>query len=219
MVSAGSGPRASMPSARNCSTAGATTARSSSPSVPSSPACGFSPASARRGRAMPKRSRRSRATIRPVSTIRSVVSRARHVAHRQVNGHRHDGKLGRPQHHHRMRRASGVLLRELGEKFGVAGLGEAGAVEHRLGDRIGDDRVRAPGEHVGDRAADRRDRGRRARGVRVARLGGDLLGERDHRQRGREGAAPRPRARRRAAGSSSRAGARAASRKSGSASR
>ena len=42
--------------ARNCATAGATTARSSSPSAPSSPACGFRPASARRGCAMPKRS-------------------------------------------------------------------------------------------------------------------------------------------------------------------
>ena len=50
---------------------GRTIAQSSSPSAPSSPACGLRPATASRGRAMPKRSRRSRATMRPVSTIRS----------------------------------------------------------------------------------------------------------------------------------------------------
>jgi hypothetical protein len=76
IYAAGNGPRASMPSALRRSTAGRTTVRSSSPSAPSSPACGLSPAMARRGRAMSKRSRRSRATMRPVSTTRPSLSRA-----------------------------------------------------------------------------------------------------------------------------------------------
>ena len=186
-MSAGSGPRASMPSARSCSTAGATTLRSSSPSAPSSPACGLSPASASRGRAMPKRSFRSRATMRPVSTIRSVVSWRRHLAHRQVDRHRHDGELVRPQHHHGMPCAPGMLLRELGEEFRVARLGKAGAVKHRLGDRVGDDGMRAPREHVVDRAADRGDGGWCARGIGRAGLCGHAFGESNDWQRSREG--------------------------------
>ena len=98
--------------------------------------------------------------MRPVSTIRSVVSccgtsRSGRwiVTGTTASSGDHSiitGCAARPVR----------FLRELGEKFGVAGLGEAGAVEHGLGDRIGDDRVRAPGEHIGDRAADRGDRGR-----------------------------------------------------------
>ena len=34
---------------------------------------------------------------------------------------------------------------QLGEKLGVAGMAEAGAVEHALGDRVGDDGAGAPG--------------------------------------------------------------------------
>jgi hypothetical protein len=82
-----------------------------------------------------------------------------------------------------MQGASGVLLGEPGEKLGMSRLGESGAIKHRLGDRVGDDGVGASGEHVGDRALDRRDRGRRARRIGMPRLGGDLLGEPHHRQR------------------------------------
>ena len=76
MELAGSGPRASIPSALSRSTAGRTTVRSSSPSAPCSPACGLRPATARRGCAIPKRSRRSWATIRPVVVTSSGVSAA-----------------------------------------------------------------------------------------------------------------------------------------------
>src|SRR5882724_2166881 len=43
-----------------------------------------------------------------------------------------------------------VLRRELGEKFGMAGMPESGAVEHALGDRIGDDRAGPPRNHIAD---------------------------------------------------------------------
>ena len=53
-VSPGQGPEASIPSARAAATAGAITSRSSRPNMPFSPACGFSPATATRGSAIPK---------------------------------------------------------------------------------------------------------------------------------------------------------------------
>ena len=46
---------------------------SSSPNVPASPAWGLSPAIANRGRPIANRSVRSRATMRPVSAMSSVV--------------------------------------------------------------------------------------------------------------------------------------------------
>ncbi len=95
---------------------------------------------------------------------------ADHVAQRQVDGDRHHGEFRRPQHHHRMHRHAGVFLGELGEIFGMSRLGEARAVEHVLGDRIGDDRARRAGLHVGDGAADGGDRDRRARCVGAAWL-------------------------------------------------
>ncbi len=55
----GSGPLASMPSARSCAIAGAMISMSSRPMAPPSPACGLSPATASRGFAMPKRGVRS----------------------------------------------------------------------------------------------------------------------------------------------------------------
>ena len=58
---------------------------------------------------------------------------------------------------------------ELGEKFGVAGFGKARTIEHVLGDRIGDDRRGAAGQHIGDRAADRGDCRRRAASRRACR--------------------------------------------------
>ena len=53
------------------------------------------------------------------------------------------------------------------EKFGVAGLGKARAIEHVFGDRIGHERAGVTGKHIGDGQADRGDRGRRAAGVRT----------------------------------------------------
>ena len=168
-MSAGSGPRASMPSRRRISTAGATISISSLPSAPSSPACGLRPATASRGRAMPKRALRSAPRCARSLTISSVVSSRERLAQRQMDRHRHDGKRRRPQHHHRLRRRAAVG-RKLGEKFGVAGMAEAGAVEHALGDRVGDDGAGAAGRDVVDRAADRGDGGGGAGGVRLAGL-------------------------------------------------
>ena len=84
--------------------------------------------------------------MRAVVTISSVDSCAMRVAQRKMDRHRHDGERRRPQHHHRLRRGA-AIGGELGEKFGVAGMAEAGAVEHALGDRIGDDGG-AAGAHV-----------------------------------------------------------------------
>ena len=77
--------------------------------------------------------------------------------------------------------------RKLGEILGVSGLGEAGAVEHVLGDRIGDDRAGGAGADVGHGAVDGGERRRRARLIRSARLGADRHADVDNGQRGREG--------------------------------
>ncbi len=117
-----------------------------------------------------------------------VAGQARHhVAQRQVDGHRHHRELRRPQHHHRMHGLAGRLGGELGEEFGMARLGKAGAIKHVLGDRIGDHGGGAAGHHIGDRAADRGDRRRRAAGVGIAGRGGDRQAERDDRQSALEG--------------------------------
>ena len=50
---------------------------------------------------------------------------------------------------------------ERGQVFGMARMGEAGLVEHRLGDRAGDDPARATGQGEGDGAVDRFDHGGR----------------------------------------------------------
>ena len=72
-VSAGTGPCTSSPALRAAAMAGAITARSSSPSSPSSPAWGFSPQTAMRGAAMPNLSRRS-ACMMCSTSISSAVS-------------------------------------------------------------------------------------------------------------------------------------------------
>ena len=126
-VSAGSGPRASMPSARSRAIAGRDDARSSSPSAPSSPACGLSPATASRGRAMPKRAARSRATIAAGLDDQVAWSALRHLLERHMDGDRHDRELGRPQHHHRLHRLAGRLAASLARYSVWPGIGEAGA--------------------------------------------------------------------------------------------
>ena len=161
-----------MPSATSRATAGATMVRSSSPSVPFSPACGLSPATASRGRGMRNRTVRSRATIRPVSTIKLGRKMPKISLQRQVDRHRHDGKLRRPQHHHRPQRLPGRLAHQRGQEFGVAGLGKSPIVEHVLGHRIGDDGRGRARQDVGHRAANRGDGRRSARSVGAAGLGG-----------------------------------------------
>ena len=63
----------------------------------------------------------------------------------------------------------GIAGGELGEEFGVAGMTEAGAVQHVLGDRIGDDGAGLAGGDVGDGLTDRRQRGICAAPVWLAR--------------------------------------------------
>ena len=77
----------------------------------------------------------------------------------------------------------GRLRRELGQIFGVAGLGKPGPVEHVLGDRIGHDGVGEAGEDVPDREIDGRDRRRRAGSIGMAGRRGDGHADIDHRQR------------------------------------
>ena len=125
MVSAGSGPRASMPSRRSRSTAGATT-RASSCAERAVFAGVRIEARDREARLRDAEARAQVARDDPAGLDDEFGREAlRHVAHRHVDGHRHHGELGRPQHHHRMRGAAGALLRKPGEEFGVAGLGEA----------------------------------------------------------------------------------------------
>ncbi len=135
---------------------------------------------------MPKRAIMSCATMRAGLHDQSGREPGHDLAQRQVNGDGNDRELGRPQHHDRMRALAARPLRELGQIFGVAGLGEAGAVEDILGDRIGDEGGGPSGQHVGDRAVDGGERRRRAAGVRTAGLRGDGDPDIDHRQGGAE---------------------------------
>src|SRR5260221_81637 len=70
-VSAGAGPRTSMPAAIRSPIAGAISSISSLPSAPLSPACGLSAATASRGADMPNSLVRLAAVISPASTMRS----------------------------------------------------------------------------------------------------------------------------------------------------
>ena len=108
------------------------------------------------------------------------------LAQRQMDRHRHHGKRRRPQHHHRLRDAA-AIGGQLGEKFGVAGMAEACAVKHVLGDRIGDDGAGLAGGDVADRKADGGQRSFRAGLVRHPGLGGCRLAGRNHRQRAPKG--------------------------------
>ena len=51
--------------------------------------------------------------------------------------------------------ACAAVGRQFGEKFGVAGMAESGAVEHALGDRIGDDGAGPSSDDIVDRLTDR----------------------------------------------------------------
>ena len=72
-VSAGKGPDTASPSAARSPTAGAMTSISSRPRWPDSPACGLRPATRIRGRAMPKRRRRSASRMRTTETTSERV--------------------------------------------------------------------------------------------------------------------------------------------------
>ena len=124
-----------MPAALRRATAGAMMRPSSLPSAPFSPACGLSPATARRGDAMPKRWRSASATVVAVATIRSSVSMPGTAASGtwMVTGTTAT-HLG-PDHHHRVGVDAPPARCQLTEKFGMARMAEAGSVEHVLHDR------------------------------------------------------------------------------------
>ena len=142
--------------AQRSRTAGATIALSSVPSEPSSPACGLRPDSASRGRERPKLLLQAvghDARGRDDQLGRKLRDR---LAQRKMDRHRHDGEHRRPQHHHRLRRLA-VPGGELGEEFGVAGMAEAGAIQHAFRDGIGHDSAGPSGAHVGHGLPDRGD--------------------------------------------------------------
>ena len=181
-----------MPSATSRATAGATIARSSSPSVPASPACGLSPAIASRGRAMPKPRGKIVRDDAPGFDHEFGREMLEDFPQRQMDRHRHDREFRRPQHHDRPQRLAGRFLHQPRQELGMSGFGEAPIVKHVLGNRIGDDGRRRARHDVGDRAADRSDRGGRAGAVRPARLGAHRNIERHNRQRRAEMSPPRP---------------------------
>ena len=152
-----------MPSARRAAMAGATISASSLPSAPCSPACGFSPATARRGRAMPKSRRRAAAVVRATATISCGVQHRDRVAQRDVNGHRHHAQGRAGEHHHLAPRHAG----QFGQELGVARMRKAGLVERRFVDRVGDDRACLAPQRKIDRALDRGNDGGRIRRVRL----------------------------------------------------
>ncbi len=103
------------------------------PSMPSSPAWGLSPATARRGAAMPKSRASAFRMISAVSRIASLVMACGTSRQRRMDGQRHHPQLFAGQHHHRARR-----LGEGAQEFGMAGIGKARLFQHRLVDRGGD---------------------------------------------------------------------------------
>ena len=129
--------------------------------------------------------------MRAVVTIRSVESSRERVAHRKMDRHRHDGERRRPQHHHRLRRRP-AIGGELGEKFGMAGMTEAGAVQHALGDRVGDDGAGPSGPDMVDRLANGSERGACAGRVRLARPRGCGFARRHDRQCARKSGGRHP---------------------------
>ena len=73
-----------------------------------------------------------------------------HVREGDMHGHGHDRQLFAPEHHHRVIGFSAALGGKSGEKLRMAGMPEAGLVEHVLGDGIGHDgrcRARANQAH------------------------------------------------------------------------
>ena len=121
---------------------------------------------------MPKRAFNSATTMRAVLTIRSRDSRA--IAGRG------------PQHHDRLRRLA-AGRRELGEKLGMTGMGESGAVEHALGNRVGDHSSGPSGDDIADRLPNRGDRCIGTGVIGSARQCRRRLAGGDDRQRVREG--------------------------------
>ena len=141
-MSAGRGPLASMPSRAQRRDRGRDDAASSRPSAPLSPACGLSPATASRGCAMPKRRRRSRSTIR--AGLDDQLRREARRAPARSGTWTVTGTTASASHHSIITGCGGVrpARRQRRQELGVAGMGEAGLVEHVLRDRVGDEAPR-----------------------------------------------------------------------------
>ena len=145
---------------------------SSRPSEPSSPACGLRPATAILGRAMAKSLARAAATMRTVASMRLGGYGVRHACQRNVNRQRHDAQFVAGEHHDRRVISAGIAkFGEGREIFGMAGVAEAGLVEDRLGDGVGDDGAGAPGIGGVDGLFDRREHGCGVGCIRGAGLG------------------------------------------------
>ena len=134
---------------------------------------------------MPKRVSRSATAIRAVATIRSVESCASASRSERWMVTGTTASAG----DHSIITGCGArppLARQLGEKFGVAGMAEAGAVEHALGDRIGDDGAGAPGPDMVDRMANGGEGGVGAGFVGLSGARGGYFAGCDHGQRVRQ---------------------------------
>ncbi len=124
IVSAGSGPVRSSPSARPLSTAGRMIVDSSSPKRPSSPACGLSAQMHRRAAAIPS-ALASRATRAATCAARRRSKRGQRLRDGHVQSDVHDCESASPRHtpraqveHHR----EVIHAAQLGQQFGVAGI-------------------------------------------------------------------------------------------------
>ena len=131
---------------------------------------------------MPKRRVMSAATMRAVETMSARVS-ARGTSRERMWMVTGTTASAATRSSSPAAPAPPQCARERAEKFGVAGKREAGVVERRLGDRVGDDRARLAGSHVADRALDRFDRRGARRRDRARRASRRRARERDDRQR------------------------------------
>ena len=216
MVSAGSGPRASMPSARRVGDRRGDDRPVLGPIAPSSPACGLRPATASRGRgdAEPL----AQVARHDPAGLDDQLGRQRsgHRGKRDVDGHRDHGERLAPQHHHRMRRRRARLAASAARYSVWPGMAKPACVEHVLGDRVGDERGRARPRGRADRRLDRFEGRRGARRVGLARA--DATAERGAARQGsgREHRGPLRRSRPPRSGRSNRALARCRSGSAGS---
>ena len=130
---------------------------------------------------MPKSRRSASATIRACATMHRLVQAARHLGQRDVDRQRHHPQRRADQQHHRPAAAG-----ELGQELGVAGKAEAGGVEGRLVDRVGDHGRRGPSAGQRHRPHDAGDDGGTRGRIGLPRRRLDRLPQRQHGQCVRE---------------------------------
>ena len=148
-----------MPSARSFSTAGRTMAPSSGPSMPSSPACGLRPATARRGLPMPKRLRRSRGNRSSCVDDPLGCQFRGHSRERDVDSDWHNAQPRSGQHHDRHRSDAEQLLAQRAEKLRMSRERKSDVAQRLFLDRIGHDGRGRSGAHHLNGCPDRCDDG------------------------------------------------------------